>query len=149
MAKIKYRRLSHSVYHCNYHIVWTPKYRFKVLSGVLADTVEDKIKTICAWKEVEILELNIQLDHVHIVCSIPPKLSISNFMGILKGKTAIQMFKSFPSLKKAPYWGNHFWARGYFVSTVGIDEDKIRRYVKYQNEEEKKRDGESKNFRLF
>ena len=139
MAKIKYRRLAHSVYHCNYHIVWTPKYRFRLLEGVLADVVEDKIKTICDWKEVEILELNIQRDHIHIVCSIPPKLSVSNFMGIVKGKSAIQMFKSFPNLKKKPYWGNHFWARGYFVSTIGIDEDKIRRYVKYQEDEEKKR----------
>ena len=149
MAKIKYRRLSHSVYHCNYHIVWTPKYRFRLLDGVLADVVEDKIRMICDWKEVEILELNIQRDHVHIVCSIPPKISVSDFMGILKGKTAIIMFKSFPSLKKKPYWGNHFWARGYFVSTIGIDEDKIRRYVKYQEEEERKRDGDSKDFRLF
>ena len=149
MAKIKYRRLSHSVYHCNYHIVWTPKYRFRLLDGVLADVVEDKVRMICDWKEVEILELNIQRDHVHMVCSIPPKISISDFMGILKGKTAIIMFKSFPSLKKKPYWGNHFWARGYFVSTIGIDEDKIRRYVKYQEEEERKRDGDSKDFRLF
>ena len=149
MAKIKYRRLSHSVYHSNYHIVWTPKYSFRLLDGVLADVVEDKIRMICDWKEVEILELNIQRDHVHMVCSIPPKISISDFMGILKGKTAIIMFKSFPSLKKKPYWGNHFWARGYFVSTIGIDEDKIRRYVKYQEEEERKRDGDSKDFRLF
>ncbi len=149
MAKIKYRRLAHSIYHCNYHIVWTPKYRMRILQGVLADAVEDKIRMICDWKEVEILELNIQSDHIHIICSIPPKLSVSDFMGIVKGKSAIQMFKSFPSLKKKPYWGNHFWARGYFVSTIGIDEDKVRRYVKYQEDEEKKRDGDSKDFRLF
>lgn len=121
----------------------------RILQGVLADAVEDKIRMICDWKEVEILELNIQSDHIHIICSIPPKLSVSDFMGIVKGKSAIQMFKSFPSLKKKPYWGNHFWARGYFVSTIGIDEDKVRRYVKYQEDEEKKRDGDSKDFRLF
>jgi len=68
-----------------------------------------------------------------IVCSIPPKISVSDFMRILKGKTAIKLFKSYPNLKKKPYWGNHFWARGYFVSsTVGIDEEMIIRYVKYQ-----------------
>ena len=137
MSKIKYRRLSHSIYHCNYHIVFTPKYRHKILEGVMADYVEEKIRTISEWKDVEILELNIQRDHVHLVCSIPPKLSVSDFMGILKGKTAIKVFKSFPSLKKKPYWGNHFWQRGYFVSTIGIDEDKIRRYVKYQDGKEK------------
>ncbi len=70
--------------------------------------------------------------------SIPPKVSISEMMGILKGKLAIKLFKSYPKMKQKPYWGNHFWARGYFVSTVGIDEDVIKRYVKYQEEEEKR-----------
>ena len=149
MAKIRYRKLSHSIYHCNYHIVWTPKYRLRLLRDILADMVEDKIRTISAWKEVEIIELNVQPDHVHLVCSIPPKLSVSDYVGIVKGKTAIQMFKSFPSLKKKPYWGKHFWSRGYFVSTIGIDEDKIVRYVKYQEEQEKKQEDDNKNFRLF
>ena len=149
MAKIKYRKLSHSIYHCNYHIVWTPKYRLRLLRDILADMVEDKIRTISAWKEVEVIELNVQSDHVHLICSIPPKLSISSYMGIVKGKTAIQMFKSFPSLKKKPYWGNHFWSRGYFVSTIGIDEEKIIKYVKYQEEQEKKRESDNKDFRLF
>ena len=149
MAKIKYRRLSHSIYHCNYHIVFTPKYRHRILDGVMADYVEDKIRTISEWKDVEVLELNIQRDHIHLVCSIPPKLSISDFMGILKGKTAMKVFKSFPSLKKKPYWGNHFWQRGYFVSTIGIDEEKIRRYVKYQEGKEKEDEKDGTDFRLF
>jgi len=138
MPKSKYRKLSHSIYYCVYHIVWTPKYRLRLLKDVLADTVENKIRAICEWKEVQIEELNIQPDHIHIVCSIPPKLSVSDFMGILKGKTAITMFKNYQSLRKKPYWGNHFWSRGYFVSTVGIDEEKIKRYVKYQEERDKK-----------
>jgi putative transposase len=129
--------------------VWTPKYRYRLLRGIVADFVEKKIRQICEWKEVEILELNIQPDHVHIVCSVPPKLSISDFMGILKGKSAIALFKGFKSLKQKPYWGNHFWARGYFVSTIGIDEDKIRRYVKYQEDEEKKREEDNRNYKLF
>lgn len=149
MAKVKYRKLSHCIYHCNYHIVWTPKYRYKLLDGIVADYMEDKIRTVCEWKEVEIIELNVQKDHVHIVCSIPPKLSVSDFMGILKGKTAISMFKSFPSLKKKPYWGNHFWSRGYFVSTIGIDEDKIIRYVKYQEKKERDQENDRRDFTLF
>ena len=137
----KYRKLSHSFYYCVYHIVWTPKYRLRILRDVVADALETKLKVICEWKDVEVLELNIQPDHVHLVCNIPPKLSVSDFMGILKGKTAIMMFKSYGHLRKKPYWGNHFWSRGYFVSTVGLDEEKINRYVKYQEGEDKKEDG--------
>lgn len=119
------------------------------MSGIVADFVEDKIRQISEWKEVEIIELSVQKDHVHMVCSVPPKLSISSYMGILKGKSAMAVFKGFPSLKQKVYWGNHFWARGYFVSTIGIDEDKIVRYVKYQEEEEKKREEDNRNFTLF
>ena len=137
----KYRKLSHSFYYCVYHIVWTPKYRFKILKDILADTIDEKIRTICAWKEVEVIEMKVIPDHVHLVCSIPPKISVSEFMGILKGKTAIMMFKNYPTLRKKPYWGNHFWSRGYFVSTVGVDEERVKRYVKYQEEEGRKEDG--------
>jgi putative transposase len=82
--------------------------------------------------------MSVQNDHIHLVVSIPPKVSVSEMMGILKGKLAIKLFKSYPKMKQKPYWGNHFWARGYFVSTVGIDEDVIKRYVKYQEEEGKR-----------
>ena len=82
--------------------------------------------------------MSVQNDHIHLVVSIPPKVSISEMMGILKGKLAIKLFKSYPKMKQKPYWGNHFWARGYFVSTVGIDEEVIKRYVKHQEEEEKR-----------
>jgi putative transposase len=95
--------------------------------------VEHDLQTISSWKNVQIQELNVQSDHVHMVCSIPPKLSISEFMGVLKGKIAIKLFKTYPNLKQKPYWGNHFWSRGYFVSTVGLDENMIKRYVKYQS----------------
>ena len=76
--------------------------------------------------------MNIQKDHIHLIVSIPPKISVSTLMGILKGKTAIKLFKSYPQLKKKPYWGNHFWSRGYCVDTIGLDEEKIKKYVKYQ-----------------
>ena len=134
----KYRKLTHVFYKCDYHIVFTPKYRFRILDGLVRPVVDQDIRMISNWKEVEISELNIQPDHVHMVCSIPPKVSISQYMGILKGKLAIRLFKTYPNLKKKPYWGNHFWSRGYFVSTVGLDEEMIRRYVKYQENEEKK-----------
>jgi putative transposase len=101
---------------------------------------------LCEWKGGEVLELNVQIDHVHLVVSIPPKVSVSQLTGILKGKLAIKLFKSYPLLKERPYWGNHFWARGYFVSTVGIDEEVIKRYVKYQEEQEKKIESQQQRF---
>lgn len=107
------------------------------------------IRELCSWKHVEILELNVQPDHVHMVVSIPPKIGVSDFMGFLKGKTAIRLFRSYPGLKQQIYWGNHFWAWGYFVSTVGLDEDLIRRYVQYQEEKEKRREEEGRNYDLF
>ena len=115
----KYKKISHVIYYHVYHIVWTPKYRYRVLIGPIKEFVEETIRTLCIWKSIEILELNIQSDHIHIVVFVEPKLSISDMMGIIKGKTAIKLFKSYPGLKKKPYWGNHFWSRGYCSSTVG------------------------------
>jgi putative transposase len=89
------------------------------------------IKQLCEWKRVEILEGNVQSDHIHLVISVPPKYSISEFIGFLKGKSAIKIFDMHVDLKKR-YWGRHFWAKGYCVSTVGLDEEKIRKYVKWQ-----------------
>ena len=149
MSNSKYRKLSHVVYKCDYHIVWTPKYRYRVLFGEVKSLVEKDTRMLCEWKGVEIIELNVQIDHIHVVCSIPPKVSVSELMGTLKGKLAIKLFKSYPKLKEKPYWGNHFWSRGYFVTTVGIDEDIIRRYVKYQEGEDKKEESQTRNFDLF
>ena len=145
----KYKKLSHVIYKCDYHIVWTPKYRFHVLFGEVKKLVEQDIKMLCEWKSSEVIELNVQLDHVHLVVSIPPKVSVSVLMGTLKGKLAIKLFKTYPNLKKKPYWGNHFWSRGYFVNTVGIDEDMIRRYVKYQEGEDKKEESHERDFDMF
>ena len=133
----KYRKLSHVIYKCDYHIVWVPKYRFRVLTGHIKEFVEEDIRMLCQWKRCDIQELSVQLDHIHVVLSIPPKISVSGLMGVLKGKLAIKLFRSYPKLKQKPYWGNHFWARGYFVSTVGIDEATIKRYVRYQEQQEK------------
>ncbi len=142
----KFKKLSHVIYYHVYHIVWTPKYRYRVLEGAVQSFLEEQLRLLCEWKSVEILELNIQADHVHLVVYVPPKLSISELMGILKGKTAIKLFKSFSGLKKKPYWGNHFWARGYCSSTVGLDEEKIRKYVKYQEQQEKLSEDQQQRF---
>ena len=145
----KYKKLSHVVYKCDYHIVWTPKYRYMVLFGEVKSLVENDIRMLCERKGAEVIELNVQIDHVHVVVSIPPKVSVSILLGILKGKLAIKLFKSYPKLKQKPYWGNHFWSRGYFVTTVGVDEEIIRRYVKSQEKEDKKEENQSRDFDLF
>ncbi len=145
----KYRKLTHTIYYCVYHIVWTPKYRYRVLKGILQEEVEKEIRTVSDWIGCEIKELNVREDHVHVVVLIPPKVSVSAYVGTVKGKTAIRIFQKYPIMKPKLYWGNHFWARGYFVNTVGVDEDLVRRYVKYQEAEEKREEKHTKNFNLF
>ncbi|MFV0573516.1 MAG: IS200/IS605 family transposase [Xanthomarina gelatinilytica] len=144
----KYKKQSHVIYKCDYHIVWTPKYRFMILKGGIKALVEEDLRMLCEWKQCEVQELNVQEDHIHMLVSIPPKVSVSKLLGILKGKLAIKLFKSYPKLKQKPYWGNHFWARGYFVSTVGLDKEMISRYVKYQEKEEKKNEDNQQRFEL-
>jgi putative transposase len=142
----KYKKLSHVIYKCDYHIVWVPKYRLRILTGVIRDLVDRDIRILCEWKNSEVVELNVQEDHIHLVVSVPPKVSISNLMGVLKGKIAIKLFKNYPDLKKKPYWRNHFWARGYFVSTVGLDEEMIKKYVQHQEKEEKIEEEQQRKF---
>jgi hypothetical protein len=88
-------------------------------------------------------------DHVHLVVNVPPKVSLSELMGFLKGKTAIGLFKTYGNLRKKPYWGNHFWSRGYCVTTIGLDDEKIRRYVRYQEEKERLEEREREEPGLF
>ena len=145
----KYKKQSHVVWKCDYYIVWTPKYRFRILEGVIKELVEKDIRMLSEWKGCEVDELNVQKDHIHLVISIPPKVSVSEYIGTIKGKLAIKLLKTYPNLKKKPYWGNHFWSRGYFVNTIGINEEVIKRYVKYQEEEEKRDENNSKGFDLF
>lgn len=92
------------------------------------------------------MELSVQADHIHLVCPVPPKLSILEFMGFLKGKLAVKLFKSYPGFRKKPYWGNHFWIRGYFANPVGMNEDLISRYVKYQEGREKEQERNQRDF---
>jgi putative transposase len=145
----KWKKQSHVVYQCSYHIVRCPKYRCRILEGAVAKYVEGRIRAICEWKDSGIEELNLMKDHVHLVVNVPPRVSISELMGILKGKTAIGIFKTYKNLKRKPYWGNHFWSRGYCVSTIGLDEEKIRRYVRYQEENERLEEREHEEAGLF
>ena len=133
----RFQKLSHTIWHCKYHLVWVPKYRFRILKGMLKEHVEECVRGFCEQNRCVILELNVQEDHVHLLAMVPPKISISALMGILKGRTAIRIFNQFRGLKNRPYWGNHFWARGYCVDTVGLDEVMIRKYVKYQEAQER------------
>ena len=114
------------------------------MSGKVAVEVERCIRAFSEQKKCEIVELNIQPDHVHLLIMIPPKVSVSELVGIVKGRTAIRVLNKFKELKKRPYWGNHFWARGYCVDTVGLDAEKIRAYVQHQ--EKREREAEQKGF---
>ena len=133
----RFRKLSHAIWHCQYHLVWVPKYRYRILTGRVSEEVGRCIRAFTERQGGEVIELNVQLDHVHLLTMVPPKVSISNFVGTVKGRTAIRVFNKFRELKRRPYWGNRFWARGYCVDTVGLDEAKIRAYVVYQENKER------------
>ena len=133
----RFKKMSHVIWHCQYHFVWTPKYRFKIMHGEVGKEIERCIRSFGEQKRCEIVEVNVRPDHVHLVTFIPPKISISDMVGIWKGRTAIRLFTKFSYLKKKPYWGNHFWAPGYCVDTIGLDAEMIKKYVKYQEDKEK------------
>ena len=133
----RFRKLSHAIWHCQYHIVWVPKYRYKILRDQIGSEVSSCIRAFSEQQKAEIVELNVQLDHVHLLAMIPPKVSVSQYVGTVKGRTAIRVFNRFRELKQRRYWGNRFWARGYCVDTVGLDEEKIRAYVRYQEGRER------------
>ena len=135
----RFHKLSHAIWYCKYHIVWTPKYRYRILEGVIKAETIHNIKMFADQKKCIIDKLNVQKDHIHLIVDIPPKFSVSEVVGTLKGRTAIRLFSKFKQLKQRPYWGNRFWARGYCVDTVGLDPEQIRLYVEYQEKQEKKK----------
>ncbi|QGX41115.1 IS200/IS605 family transposase [Permianibacter aggregans] len=132
----RFIRASHVIWHCQYHIAWTPKYRFRILKGPIAKEIHQCVMLFCLRLGCQVVELNVQVDHVHLLVKIPPKTSVSELMGVLKGRTAIRIFSEFPYLRKKPYWGNHFWAKGYCADTVGLNAEMIQKYVKYQEKQE-------------
>ena len=136
----RFEKLSHVLWHCQYHIVWVPKYRYRILTGSVGNEVYRCIQIYCGRLGCEIVELNVQPDHVHLLVKVPHKRSISEILGAVKGRSAIRIFKQFPNLRKKPYWGNSFWAKGYCVDTVGMDAEMVRKYVKYQEKLEKQQE---------
>ncbi len=133
----QFKRLSHSLYECKYHIVFCPKYRHRIFKDDLAVYTQQAIQELCRRKEaVEVREVNVQPDHVHLVVSLAPKYAVSEFMGYLKGKLALRLFHQYEQLGKR-FWGRHRWATGYCVSTIGLDEEQVRKYVKWQEDQEK------------
>ena len=130
-----YSKSSHAVYRCEYHFVWVPKYRYHVLVEDVKPRFKEILLELCNWLDITIIEGAIRSDHIHMYLSVPPKHSPSEVMKILKGKSAERLREEFPKLRKK-YWGMHIWARGYFVSTVGVDREVIKKYVRNQKDEE-------------
>ena len=127
----KTNSLSSTTWMCKYHIVFIPKYRIKAIYGQYRKSLQEIIRTLCKYKGVEILEGHMMPDHVHLLLSIQPKISVSSFMGYLKGKSALMLFDKHANLKYK-FGNRHFWAEGYYVSTVGINEATIRKYISDQ-----------------
>jgi putative transposase len=131
--------LNHTVWDCKYHIVWIPKYRKKSLYKDLRQYVGPVLRDLARQKECKIEEGHLMGDHVHILISIPPKYSVSQVVGFIKGKSAISIARNYMGRKKN-FTGQSFWARGYHVSTVGRDEEVIRNYIKHQEQEDRRID---------
>ena len=129
--------LKHTKWECKYHVVWIPKYRKKSLYQGLRRYLGELLKDLAAQKECKILEGHLVSDHVHILISIPPKYSVSQAVGFIKGKSAIAIARNYMGRRKN-FTGQSFWARGYYVSTVGKDEEAVREYIKHQEEEDRR-----------
>ena len=127
--------LSHSKWNCKYHIVFAPKYRRQEIYNKIKADIGTILRKLCQMKQVEILEANACPDHIHMVVKIPPNISVSQFMGFLKGKSSLMIFDRHANLKYK-YGNRHFWCRGYYVDTVGRNEQQIREYVKNQLQED-------------
>lgn len=123
-----------------------PKYRHRILTGEVGNEVGNCIRAYLQQKTVEIVEMNIQPDHVHILAMVPPKVSISDYCGTVKGRKAIRVFNKYRDLKDKPIGGNHLWAEGYCVDTVGLDSEMVRKYVKYQENKERRAEKQRKLF---
>ena len=130
MANIR-DSLSHTKWLCKYHIVFTPKYRRKAIYGQYKESIGQILRQLCNYKGVEIVEGHLMPDHVHMLVSIPPKYSVSQFMGYLKGKSSLMIFDKHANLKYK-FGNRHFWAEGYYVSTVGLNEATIAKYIREQ-----------------
>ena len=131
--------LSHTRRNCKYHIVFIPKYRRKEIYGKLRSDIGQILRQLCAYKGVEIMEAHAMPDHIHMLVRIPPKIAVSNFMGYLKGKSSLMIFERHANLKYK-YGNRNFWAKGFFVSTVGLDTKKVQEYIRDQEKEDMMQD---------
>ena len=127
--------LSHTRWNCKYHIVFIPKYRRKEIYGKIRTDIGQIIRQLCAYKDVEIIEAHAMPDHIHMLVRIPPKIAVSNFMGYLKGKSSLMIFERHANLKYK-YGNRNFWAKSFFVSTVGLDTKKVQEYIRDQEKED-------------
>jgi len=141
------KSLSHTVWECKYHVVWVPKNRRKIIYGQLRNELKSILRKLCEYKGVEVIEGKMCLDHIHMCLSIPPKYSVSSIIGYLKGKSAMIVFEKYSDLKRN-FKGHSFWARGYYVSTVGLDEAKIRKYIQDQEINEGHENAHRKHHRV-
>ena len=131
--------LAHTKWNCKYHIVFAPKYRRKIIYGKLKIEIGSILRELCRWKQVNIIEAELCPDHIHMLVSIPPKLSISGFMGYLKGKSSLMIFQKFGNMKFA-YRNREFWCKGYYVDTAGKNTAAIKKYIENQLKEDKEGD---------
>lgn len=125
--------LAHTKWMCKYHIVFTPKYRRKIIYNQIRQDIKEILVELCKYKGVEIIEGHMMPDHIHMLLSIPPKYSVSSVMGYLKGKSALMIFERHANLKYK-YGNRHFWCEGYYVSTVGLNEETIKKYIAEQEQ---------------
>jgi putative transposase len=128
-------QLSHTKWNCHYHIIFLPKYRRKAIYGKLRRDIGVILRRLCMYKGVEIVEANACSDHIHMLLKIPPKMSISSFMGYLKGKSCLMIYEEHANLKYK-HGNKQFWARGYYVSTVGLNKQTIQKYIREQETED-------------
>ena len=135
----RFQRLAHSIWDCKYHVIWIPKYRRKELYGSKREVVVSTVKQWCRIKGVAIVEGHAMLDHVHLLLEIPPKYGVAHLIGLLKGKSASEVM-SFGTRSSRMVRGRRFWARGYCVSTVGLDEETIREYIRNQEKADRRQD---------
>ena len=129
---MSYRKGSHSIYDLKYHVIWCTKYRYRILRGEVALRVQELIREICRSNYVDIVSGSISPDHVHVLISVPPNISVSDIIKYMKGKSARKILYEFTSIRKR-YWGNHIWAKGYFAVTVGnLNEEEVSKYIENQ-----------------
>ena len=131
------KNLSHTAWDCKYHVLWIPKYRKKLLYGQLRKHLGEVLRELARRKECVIVEGHLMADHVHMLIAIPPKYAVSQVVGFLKGKSAIHIARTYCG-RRQNFTGQNFWARGYYVSTAGRDEDVVREYIRRQEEEDKR-----------